>query len=233
MHCSRAPDVSSGRTCADVIEIEDYMRTKASEQLHHGNDAARPVCRQTLQPRTYYPFYCRGLRTHLVPWVKSGKTSMPLIAGQDVGLACSLAATAENLSGYEAFNFVGPEMPTVRQVITFIHEEYGYPKPHFSVPFFMAYPFAWLMEKIDPIVPWQPLVTRSIIHLLEEVNVNNDKARERLGYVPTINWQQAIREQVNEMDSRQIKTDGHVLFIRKPVTIIVNHYHRVQGAEQQ
>ncbi len=69
----------------------------------------------------------------------------------------------------------------------------------------MAYPFAWLMEKIDPIVPWQPLVTRSIIHLLEEVNVNNDKARETLGFVPTINWRQAIREQVNEMDSRQIK----------------------------
>ena len=59
------------------------------------------------------------------------------------------------------------------------------------------------MEKIDPLVPWQPLVTRSIIHLLEEVNVNNDKARDRLGYKPTINWQQAISEQINEMDSRQ------------------------------
>lgn len=188
----------------NVIEIEDYMRAKATENctmvtMRLGLFAGKRYSLGLL------PILLPRLRTHLVPWVKSGKTSMPLIAGQDVGLACSLAATAKNLSGYEAFNFVGPQMPTVRQVITFIHEEFGYPKPHFSVPFFMAYPFAWLMEKLDPIVPWQPLVTRSIIHLLEEVNVTNDKARARLGFVPTINWRQAIREQVNEMDSRQLK----------------------------
>lgn len=188
----------------NVIEIENYMRTKAN-----GNCTMVTMRLGLFAGKRYslglLPILLPRLRTHLVPWVNSGKTSMPLIAGQDVGLACLLAATAKNLSGYEAFNFVGPQTPTVRQVITFIHEEYGYPKPHFSVPFFMAYPFAWLMEKIDPIVPWQPLVTRSIIHLLEEVNVNNDKAREKLGYVPTINWRQAIREQVNEMNSRQIK----------------------------
>lgn len=185
-----------------VIEIEDHMRTKANENctmvtLRLGLFAGKRYSLGLL------PILLPRLRSHLVPWVKGGKTSMPMLAGQDIGLAFSLAATAENLSGYEAFNIVGPVVPTVRQVITFIHDQYGYPKPHYSVPFFLAYPFAWLMEKIDPVLPWQPLVTRSIIHLLEEVNVNNDKARDRLGYMPTINWQQAIREQINEMDSRQ------------------------------
>ena len=185
-----------------VIEIEDYMRTKANENctmvtLRLGLFAGKRYSLGLL------PILMPRLRTHLVPWVKGGKTSMPMLAGQDIGFAFSLAATADNLSGYEAFNIVGPQVPTVRQVITYIHDQYGYPKPHFSVPFFLAYPFAWLMEKIDPVVPWQPLVTRSIIHLLEEVNVKNDRARDRLGYKPTINWQQAIREQINEMDSRQ------------------------------
>jgi len=32
---------------------------------------------------------------------------------------------------------VGPEVPTVREVITFLHDEYGLPKPHFGVPFAM------------------------------------------------------------------------------------------------
>ncbi len=187
-----------------IIKIENVMREKAQDgcdmvSLRVGLFAGKRYSLGVL------PVLLPRLRTHLVPWVNSGKTSMPIISGEDIGLAFSLAATSGNIKGYEAFNIVGPEVPTARDVITFIHEEFGYPKPHFSVPFFIAYPFARFMEIIDPIVPWEPLVTRSIIHLLEEVNVNNDKARTRLGYQPKISWKQAIREQVNEMDLRQTK----------------------------
>jgi nucleoside-diphosphate-sugar epimerase len=187
-----------------IIKIENAMRARANDHcamvtLRIGLFAGKRYNLSIL------PILLPRLRTHLVPWVKGGKTSMPIISGEDIGLAFSLAATADNINGYEAFNIVGPEVPTARDVITFIHEEFGYPKPHFSVPFFMAYPFARLMELIDPIVPWEPLVTRSIIHLLEEVGVNNDKAGIKLGYKPKVGWKQAIREQVNEMDLRQTK----------------------------
>ena len=109
------------------------------------------------------------------------------------------------LHGYQGFNIVGPEVPTVREVIDFLHQEFGYPRPHFSVPFAIAYPFARLMELLDPVVPWEPLVTRSIVHLLEEVNADNKRAEAMLGYRPAHHWQNSVREQLAEMQQRQTR----------------------------
>ncbi len=151
------------------------------------------------------PILAPRLKTHLVPWVAGGRTSLPVIDGRDIGQAFARAATAPGLADYESFNIVGPQVPRVREVITLLHEEFGLPLPHFGVPFALAYPFAWLMEKLDPVVPWEPLVTRSIIHLMEEVGVDNDKAERLLGYRPVHPWQDAVRAQMAEMALRQIR----------------------------
>jgi nucleoside-diphosphate-sugar epimerase len=154
------------------------------------------------------------LKTHLVPWVKGGTTSMPIIAGEDIGESFALAATAADLDGYQGFNVVGPTVPTAREVISFLNEAYRLPKPHFGVPFAIAYPFARAMELLDPVVPWDPLVTRSIIHLLEETGANNARAAGRLGYQPKVRWKDAIRMQMDEMATRQ-KTP---MKMYKPIT---------------
>lgn len=151
------------------------------------------------------PILVPRLKTHLVPWVAGGRTSLPIIDGRDIGQAFALAATAPDLADYEGFNIVGPEVPSVHQVISLLHDEFGLPKPHFGVPFAIAYPFAWLMEKLDPIVPWEPLVTRSIIHLMEEVGVDNSKAERLLGYRPVHAWREAVRTQMTEMAVRQVR----------------------------
>ena len=150
-----------------------------------------------------FPILLPRLKTHLVPWVAGGRTGMPIIDGEDIGQAFALAALNPTLKGFESFNIVGPEIPSVKEVIHFLHSEYGYPEPHFSVPFPIAYAFAWLMEKLDPIAPWEPLVTRSIIHLLEETGASNHAAKARLGYHPKVHWKDAIRKQLNEMRDRQ------------------------------
>lgn len=188
----------------NVVAIEDYLRSRASKtfavvNMRMGIFAGKRYGLGVL------PILLPRLKTHLVPWVAGGKTSMPIIDGRDIGQAMKLAAITEGLSGYEGFNIVGPEQPTVKEVIEYIHAEFGYPKPHFGVPFFMAYPFAWLMEKLDPIVPWEPLITRSIIHLMEEVSVDNQRAEERLGYQPRVHWKDAVRSQIEEMDVRQMR----------------------------
>ncbi len=149
------------------------------------------------------PMLVPRLRTHLVPWVRGGATSMPIVADRDIAQAFSRAATAADLDAYEAFNIVGPSVPSAREVIRFLHTEYGLPQPHFSVPFGLGYAFARLMEWMDPLVPWEPLVTRSIIHLLEETRADNQRARERLGYRPQIEWKHAVRRQMAEMRERQ------------------------------
>ena len=130
---------------------------------------------------------------------------MPIIDGRDIGTSLALAATAPGLSGYEGFNVVGPEVPTVREVLMHLRDRHGLPTPHFSVPFPLAFAFAWLMEKLDPIVPWEPLVTRSIVHLMQETGADNGRASDRLGYVPKHHWKQAIDLQMAEMEEYQKK----------------------------
>ena len=145
------------------------------------------------------PILLPRLKTHLVPWVARGETRLPLIDGRDIARAFLQTAKTNQLPNHETFNIAGMEQPTVREFILFIHKNFDYPKPHFGVPFSLAYPFAWLMEKIDPIVPWEPLITRSIVHLLEETNVDNKKAYKLLGYEPHVPWKSSVTDQINEL----------------------------------
>jgi len=186
----------------NVVTIENYLRRQADANfgvvnLRLGLFAGRRYALGLL------PVLLPRLRTHLVPWVADGRTGMPIIDGRDIGQAFRCAALAEDLAGYTGCNIVGPSVPTVRQVIGFLHTEYGYPEPHFSVPFPVAFGFAWLMEKLDAVVPWDPLVTRSIIHLLREVSADNTRARELIGYRPQYDWRMTIRAQLEEMAKRR------------------------------
>ena len=197
----------------NVARLENYMRSRVDQgctmvSLRVGLFAG---CRYGIG---LLPLLVPRLKTHLVPWVKGGKTGLPIIAGDDIGEAFALAAIATDLNGYQGFNVVGPTIPTAREVITFLNQEYKLPTPHFGVPFFIAYIFARTMELIDPIVPWEPLVTRSIIHLLEETGATNDRAGSMLGYEPKVHWKDAIRMQMEEMAVRQKKP----MKMYKPIT---------------
>jgi len=161
------------------------------------------------------PLLVPRLKTHLVPWVQGGKTGMPIVAGDDIGEAFALASTAPGLDGYQGFNVVGPSVPTAREVITFLNQEFGIPKPHFGVPFPAAYGFARAMELMDPLVPWEPLVTRSIVHLLEETGATNERASAVLGFAPQVHWKDALRMQMEEMAQRQKKP----MKMYKPITL--------------
>ena len=188
----------------NVVRIEDALRNAAGPgfqvvNLRLGIYAGRRYALGVL------PILVPRLKTHLVPWVAGGRTHLPVIDGRDIGQAFACAVEAEGLAPYEGFNIVGPSVPTVREVITLLHEEYALPMPHFSVPFAVAYPFAWLMEKLDPVVPWEPLVTRSIVHLMEETGADNSKAERLLGYRPAHGWREAIRAQMQEMSLRQTR----------------------------
>lgn len=197
----------------NVARIEHYMRERVDQSctmisLRTGLFAGRRYgigLLSLLTPR---------LKTRLVPWVKGGKTGMPIIAGDDIGEAFALAATATGLKGYQGFNIIGPAVPSAREVISFLNETYQLPKPHFGVPFSIAYLFARSMELLAPIVPWEPLVTRSIMHLLEETGASNARAAELLGYQPKVSWKEAVRLQMDEMVSRQ-KTP---MKMYKPIT---------------
>lgn len=186
----------------NVARIENHMRRSAGSgrqmvSLRVGTFVGRRYgigVLSMLAPR---------LKSHLVPWVNGGRTHIPLVAGDDIGRAFLAAATSDLPMGYQAFNIVGPHSPTMREFIGFLSREYGLPMPHFGVPFAIAYPFARLMELMDAFVPWEPLVTRSIIHLIEETGATNGRATRILGYEPRIDWKSAVRDQMAEMKTRR------------------------------
>lgn len=128
----------------NVIAIEEALRSAASPSFQVMN-LRLGIFAGHRYSLGLLPILAPRLKTHLVPWVASGQTHLPLIDGRDIGQAFALAATNKGTECYDALNIVGQEVPTVRQVITFLHKEYGFPKPHFSVPFSLAYPFGWLM----------------------------------------------------------------------------------------
>jgi len=47
------------------------------------------------------------------------------------------------------------------------------------------------------------LITRSIVHLLEETGADNRMANELLGYIPEIHWKEAVHRQITEMQRDQ------------------------------
>ncbi len=82
----------------NVIAIENYLREKANPEftvinlrlgLFAGNRYALGLL----------PILLPRLKTHLVPWVAGGRTSIPIIDGRDIGQAVQKAIYADGLSG--------------------------------------------------------------------------------------------------------------------------------------
>jgi len=186
----------------NIIKIENAMQDNA----HRGMAMVNLRCGLFAGQRYalgLLPVLLPRLKTRLLPWVSAGKNHLPIIDGKDVGQAVVRAALAPLSTPYTALNIVGPEVPTAREVINYIAEHYGYPRPIFSLPLPLAYGYAWLLEKLDRLVPWEPLLTRSIVHLLEDTQANNVQAQELTGYEPEIHWQEAIARQMQAMDKNQ------------------------------
>ena len=73
------------------------------------------------------------------------------------------------------------------------------PRPHYSVPYPLGYAFGWLMEKLDPILPGYPFLTRSIVHLAEEWVTSGEYARATIGYQAEKDWRTAVREHLEDL----------------------------------
>ena len=150
------------------------------------------------------PVLLPRLKTHLVPWINKGQTSLPLIDGRDLGQAFRLASLTKLDRSLNHIDVVGKAIPTVREVFNYLHQKHAYPLPHFNVSFRFAYGFARFVQLVHKILPGDPLIVPSIVLLLEETNANNEKAKEILNYKPRIHWKESIDMQLSEMEVRQV-----------------------------
>lgn len=140
------------------------------------------------------------LKTFMVPWLAGGKSRLPLIADSDLARSYVAAVFAKELQPYESFNICGPNFPTTREVIEYVADKTGAPKPLFSVPYPVGHLFAWLMETLFPMLPGKsPFLTRSIVHLAEEWVCDTEYAKIKLGYCPQKDWTTAMDEALDEL----------------------------------
>lgn len=145
------------------------------------------------------PILLPRLKTHLVPWIDHGKTSLPLVDGRDIGLAFQLSVTVSLKNKFNIIDIVGREIPSVKDVFSYLHDKYKYPLPHFSVNFKFAYFFARTMQLIHRVIPGDPLIVPAIVLLLEETKATNEKSEKILGFNPKNHWKESIDLQIDEM----------------------------------
>lgn len=182
-----------------LIDLDDHMQARRDRgtrmiTLRLGHFVGRGNALGML------PALVPRLRTRLVPWLAGGRSRLPLVADTDLGEAFALAATATGLDTYESFNICGPSFPTTREVIELVADVTGVPLPRWSVPFGLAYAFAWLLEALHPILPGkEPLLTRSIVHVAEDWWCPTARAAQKLGYAPRKDWRVAAREALDEL----------------------------------
>ncbi len=180
-----------------TVDIEEHMRKRSGEGTkmvvlrvgHFAGERFNLGLLSLLVPR---------LKTHLVPWVSGGRARQSMVAGEDIAAGYELTMEAGDLEPYEQFNICGPDFPTMREIIDLLHREAGVPRPHFGVPLFGAYAFGWLMEKLNPLLPGDPFLTRGIVFLGEDRHAPSDLARQRLGYAPKIGWKEAMQRQLKD-----------------------------------
>ena len=149
------------------------------------------------------PILLPRLKTHLVPYIEKGKTTLPLIDGRDLGEAFVLASTIALKNMFNVVDVVGKEIPTAKEVFKYLHKKHGYPLPHFSVSFKVAYLFARFMRALYKVLPGDPLIVPSIVLLLEETHATNDRAKSVLGYEAEIDWRESVDVQIAQMQEEQ------------------------------
>lgn len=182
-----------------LIDIDNYMKSNA----HRGMNMITMRLGHfigTGNKLGLVPVLVPRLKTWLVPWLAGGKSRLPLVADKDLGDSFVKAGLAQDLQDYESFNICGSQFPTTKEVIHYIAAKTGLPTPLFSVPYPVGYLFAFLMEKLFPIMPGKaPFLTRSVVHLAEEWVCNTEYARNKIGYVPQHDWHIAMDEALNEL----------------------------------
>ena len=182
-----------------LIDVDQYMKANSNRgmqmvnmRLGHFVGAGNTL--------GLIPVLVPRLKSWMVPWLASGKSRLPLTSDSDLGNSFVKASLADNFQDYESFNICGESFPSTREVIEYIANQTGVPTPLFSVPYPVGYLFAWLMEKLFPILPGKaPFLTRSVVHLAEEWVCSTDYAFKKMGYKPQKDWHIAIDEALDEL----------------------------------
>ena len=105
------------------------------------------------------------------------------------------AADSESSLG-QAYNVSDGSDVTWPQYVDRLAEIVGAPSPRITIPYRLAYPTGWAMEKVYGALrlKGRPLLTRTAVELFgTDQNFSIDKARRELGYEPKVGFEEGMQ----------------------------------------
>ncbi len=134
-----------------------------------------------------------------LPYIDGGKYLMGPVYIDNFVQAAILAGEKASAPG-QAYNIVDDGKTTWRQYIELICAGLKCGKPLLSVPAWIAWPLASLVESLAKALSLKdapPITKYRIRAVMGDSHFNSDKAKRELGYKPEISTQEGIRRTVN------------------------------------
>ena len=129
-----------------------------------------------------------------IPIFNNGKNLVDITCVENVAKACLLATYKENING-EIFNITNGEPMEFKEILDKFFYAIGEKPKFINLPFNCTYILVYIIEKIKKIIKStkEPILTRYTLCTLGfSQTLNIDKAKEKLGYTPTISLQEGI-----------------------------------------
>jgi len=147
----------------------------------------------------FLPKLIESLKSGRFRIIGNGQQSVDLIHVRDVADGV-LRVLKEKKSIGKIYNLANPHNPTWNEMLKTIILELGIPMPDKYISYRFAYYLAGMMEFISRFTRKPPRLNRYSIRLVgRQYNYRTDKIRNELGFTPTINLLDGIREYVKEM----------------------------------
>jgi nucleoside-diphosphate-sugar epimerase len=120
--------------------------------------------------------------------IGSGKNVIPLVYVDDLVAALTLAGTAPVSGKAVTYEIIGPDRPTLGEIVDLLARNLGVEPRRLSVPIPAARLAAFLAEVIFGILQREPLITQQRLDaiLKHRPHLNSQKAGRELGYAPRV-----------------------------------------------
>ena len=200
----------------------NYVKTKyAAELIIHQCVHLYPTTTFTIiRPRGIFGPYDQTIIPRILSQIKlkAGKLHLPA-GGQayidltfvlNVVYALYLASINSNLKSGEIFNITNQEPIKLSKVLnTLLKDQLNIQYQLCTVPFSLLYGIAYIQEVIASITQKEPHLTRYSVGVLYfDMTLNQDRAKQQLGYKPLYSLEQGIEITANWLRQNGVPENG-------------------------
>ena len=192
-----------------------YEMTKAAAERHvlsaarsHWFEVSvlRPSWVYGIGDKTLFPEIAFQLERKKMVFVHSKDVQIPLVHVR--GVTWALKELAINpIAANQVYN-INDVTLTWGELLDYVADKLGHPRPKMILPFGIAYCLAFCMESWGKIInsSRRPVLTKTAVEMLgRSVQINTDKIKRELHYVSPITIEEGLSEVINWLRSHDVK----------------------------